>query len=312
MSKTDMTKSSPATKKLVVLDFDNTLWDHLGSFERGIQRLIADIRKETGCSFDQALDGITKVNTDVQAHMCPAIYRDHPELLKKFGGKVPDHVSKRLETRHRLAQTHGSKRFEGVLQTIAQLRREGARVVMFTEAKANRLVERMAATGVGDVFDDIWCKPADSGAAAVAKAKDGALVPMRVKGKGLDLRMKIMNDPSPKGHGRWLQRIMQVEGVSTAETVMVGDNLVRDVKLAQDLGVTGIFAGYGHRRLPNSHPFIRTVPTNWVRDAGDMFGEADKVKPDAVLKRFGQLVQHVRGPKPPAAPKVDRRKLLQP
>jgi phosphoglycolate phosphatase len=77
-----------------------------------------------------------------------------------------------------------------------------------------------------------------------------------------------------------LKAILRDIGASPEESIYVGDSLMKDVAMAQEAGVTDVYAKYGDRRGSAQYDLLREV-THWP---------AEEVEQEKKFQTEGELV----------------------
>lgn len=298
----------PAEVKVAVLDFDNTLWDQVGAFEKAttalVKAIVSHSDRPPGAKVDERLveDGISIVNRIFQVREHPDLVRHHPVLHALYRGSIPERVIRRLTKVWRDEEQRHQVLYPGAKEMLQGLRAQGIKIVVYSECNAEKLARRLREMGVESMVDAVYSPPPPGIGTGGASTGNRAPITIVDGNHGLSIPQRVIQGRLLKSHPDALLAILNDLGVAPAETVMVGDNPVRDVAMAQAGGVRGIFARYGYIHLSADRLYKRLEPRPTKGNA------VAGITPDAVINDPRDLLPLLKGPTPPAPP-VDRRRL---
>jgi phosphoglycolate phosphatase len=264
------------TVDLVVTDLDNTLYDWVDFYVPSFLAMIREMSLLTGvteedlkASFKRLhekygtseysfaifeLDALQQLNRGLGAR----------QILEKYAPAIHAFRSSRKKTLHL---------FEGVRETLIELRTQGKRIVAHTDALMFHATARLKRLGIEDLFAAI-CAPPDHGLPAGISVEDVRYFSDESKYE-TSIPIKIEIDPAiRKPDPRGLQIVLDSLGVDARECVYVGDSVTRDILMAQQSGVLDVLAEYGrHFSLPNYSELVKI--TYWT---------AEKITEEEALK----------------------------
>jgi FMN phosphatase YigB (HAD superfamily) len=183
-----------------------------------------------------------------------------PSLRKKFGSKD---LAKRFEDSiraYREARKAAEKLYPEVLETLETLKDKGCLLIGYTESAEFHTARRMKRFALDRILDYIWSSPDTDmppglRREAVRKFSDDYY----------HLR-RTVHHTLPKGelkpNPEVLADIIRSIGADIGQTIYVGDNLMKDISMAQSAGVTSVWAKYGDTRGRPEYELLKRV-THW-------------------------------------------------
>lgn len=231
--------------ELVITDLDNTLYDWVGWFSRGLARLVSATAQRVGVGTDAVLDELRDEHVrrgtveDVDAVL------ELPLVRAAFG--APEHA--RVALAEVMAQAAAARSvapplYPGVRATLVRLRNRGVLIVGHTEAPAAAAVARIRALRLHRELSVLYARMRTQGV-------DSEAPPIRV----LD---PAHRKPDPEA----VLEICADTGVPPDRTLYVGDNLARDVGMARRAGAYAAWASYGTRHAGEHWDMLKRV-SHW-------------------------------------------------
>jgi FMN phosphatase YigB (HAD superfamily) len=278
--------------RLVVCDLDNTLYDWVAFFVPAFDAMVDElagttkidphelrqsfkrVHQEQGTSeyafAIQQLDALDELNEGLSTRQILERYRPAVEAFRR-------------ERKARL------RLYDGVLTTIANLRRRGIRVVAHTDAMMFYAAARIRQLCLENELDGLVAQqdhglPPGLEAADVRQYDDDWYRP----------RLSYVEELPPelmKPNPDVLSEILTQMAVSSSEAVFVGDSLTRDISMAQSAGVHDVYAAYGVSH--DSALYARLVEvTHWTDE--DVARETQlkqlDVRPSWTIDSFPELL----------------------
>ena len=214
--------------RLVVTDLDNTLYDWVQWFCRGLSPMSQAAAKVLQIPHEDLLAELQAAHVVRGTVEDPDALLDLPSVRARFAS--PEAAAEALAEalRHRdQAQAVDPQMYPGVRQTLRTLRAAGIKVVAHTEAPARAAVDRLQRLRLHEELDALYARVMSPGVAC-------ELPPLR----RIDPEHR---KPDPDA----VLEICEAEGVEPAATV--GDNLARDIWMARQAGAIPVWAQYGTR-----------------------------------------------------------------
>jgi FMN phosphatase YigB (HAD superfamily) len=178
---------------------------------------------------------------------------------------------------------HHLTTYPGLREALTDLAQQGHVVVAYTEGDVSIAAARLTRLGLAGVIRRVFGRPPlptspDPTWCTVGPARNGPIA--------MDFIPREDSKPNPTG----LRTIVSLCDSSPQRTVYVGDNLWKDVVMAQTLGAGAFWAEYGAARNPEHVALLDRV-AHWA--AHDVSAErkatAASVKPDAILHKAAEL-----------------------
>jgi phosphoglycolate phosphatase len=230
------------SKKLLVCDLDNTLYDWIGYFVPSFYEMVDVVVEITGCDREKLLDDFHKVHQSMHDSEQPfALLKT--ETIKRLYADVPtETVMKILDPAFHAfnsARKRNLRLYPGVKETLEILNRAGIGLIAHTESKLFGVVDRLRRLDLSRFFAKIYCRERSNSShpapQSVAKWFDD--FPMD--------KVIELSHHQAKPNPSVLLEICSNEGISHIDTAYIGDSIARDVLMAKRAGVFAIWAAYG-------------------------------------------------------------------
>jgi len=222
--------------KAILFDLDNTLVDFMKMKKMVIE---ASISAMIDAGLDMKDDDIKKILFDIYEEKGIEYHYIFDDFLKKVKGDVdPKILSAGILAYRKIREAHLDP-YPGVVPTLIKLKEEGFKIGIVSDAPRMKAWGRLASTGLLHFFSTV-----------VTVDDAGVEKPSELPFK------KALSDM----------------GVKPEETIMVGNDLSRDIAGAKRLGMKTIFAKYGE---------------------GGGRNEKTDVEPDYTINSFRELLEIV-------------------
>ena len=272
------------SKRLLVCDLDNTLYDWVGYFVRSFYAMVDEVVRITGCDRERLLDDFRKVH---QRH-CDS---EHPFALLEtqlvtdlFPGRARKDVAQALDPafhafnamRKRTLSLHS-----GVREGLDVLQAAGVILVAHTDSKLFGAADRLIRLEIAPYFRRIYCRERPDAVHPAPSSVDGWLERLPMD-KVLELSPEQAK-PNPDV----LLEICRMESVQPSDAAYVGDSIARDMLMAKNAGVYGIWAKYGADHSSEDYERLVRI-SHWtaddVRRERQLCQEAQLIRPDVVAE----------------------------
>ena len=244
---------------VVITDLDNTLYDWLYTWHQSFSSLLNVLVEESGVQQDILVNEIhavfQKYGTTEYSFLIqeiPSLRKLDPDvdLMKKYDRAVMTYRKQREKI----------KLYPTVNETLSGLKKIGCRLVAFTESQKYYTIMRMNILGIDLLFDFVFSPP-DQFSSQVNpdnfRQSHTELCDLKYA-QHFNIK-KGEHKPNP----RILRQILGKIGAKKDECIYIGDSLMKDILMAQEAGVTDVFARYGQSQDMVAHDLLRRV-NHWT------------------------------------------------
>jgi FMN phosphatase YigB (HAD superfamily) len=273
----------------IILDFDNTLYDWVAQWYASFMPLLEEVHKISGVSLELLKSEIRKVH---QRHHTSEYSFLIQELDILRDGSPEDTIRKFAPAiaKSREGRENNLRLYPGVMETLQQLKNEGRTLAVFTESQTFYTVMRFKKLKLEGVIDYLFTSedhetPNDELLKTV-RAHPPEYYEIRATKHRSVGRGRVKPDP------HILDEIVTEVGATKASAIYVGDSLYKDVAMAKDAGVFGVWAEYGEARGQPGYDLLREV-SHWTQEdvEKDRLLKTKDVVANAVLKTgFAELL----------------------
>jgi phosphoglycolate phosphatase len=240
---------------LVVTDVDNTLYDWVAIWAGAFATLIRTLAEKTDLSAEHWMKAARDMHVRRSATECPSLLSDLAAAASWPVNIDPDRVLPTVALGYRQYWDHHLTTYPGVREALTELAEQGHTIVAYTEGDVSIAAARVARLGLAGSIRRVFGRHPLPAAAQpkwcmVGVTKNGPIA--------VDFIPREDSKPNPTG----LRTIICRCGGSTHTTVYVGDNLWKDVMMAQTLGVPAMWARYGTHRDP-AHAQLLDKVAHW-------------------------------------------------
>ena len=248
---------------LVVTDLDNTLWDWVHIWHSTFNAMLTKVSEISGTPIKQLEREFRTVHQRHGTSEYAFSLQELPSIL----GSCP--VAE-IKTRYapaikafRDARAATLKLYPGVMDTLRTLKNQGCLLVGYTESLAFYSLYRMRQLDVDLMLDYIYSPPdADLPANMTPEQREQL---ERYPKENYVPRVSVHRH-TPKGAVKpnpdILRKIIDEVGGSIDTTAYIGDNELKDIAMAQDVGVADVWAKYGTGQHHPGYALLRRV-THW-------------------------------------------------
>lgn len=252
---------------LLITDLDNTLFDWFNLWYYPFNAMLTQLSEQSGVSRSKLISEIRQIHqrhgTSEYAFLIeelPSLRRAYPEvnLVEKFSDAIKS---------YRLERQKYMRLYPGVMQTLQAVRKRGCIIVGYTESLAFYTNYRLRKLCLDGVLDYLY-SPADHDLPTGLTPEQIRLYPA----ESYRLKQTVHRYIPPgelKPNPDVLRDIIKQLDADPTDCVYVGDSLFKDVAMAQDAGVTDVYAEYGtgHRSegSDDQYELLRQV-THWTTE----------------------------------------------
>lgn len=278
----------------MITDLDNTLYDWVEMWSRAFTAMLSVLVHETGIS-QEALE--KDFHTVFQKHGTSEYafaIEELPSLRSRFPGENLAEKFKDAIDAYRNARKEALRLYPEALGALNAIRAKGCKVVGYTESMAFYTTQRVRSLGLDGVLDYLYC-PRDH---AVPRGLTRREV-RRYPDAYYELKHTLQTW-TPKGvmkpNKQVLLNIVKEVDADPSETIYVGDNLMKDMLMAQAAKIIDVYAKYGIAQDRPGYELLRRV-THWSPGTVEMEKQTKEsdVRPSYTLTRnLGELLRLFR------------------
>jgi phosphoglycolate phosphatase len=230
--------------RAVITDLDNTLYPWVDYIVPSLEAMVASLVATTGLPRIRIVQSLKAVYTKYESNEYPFAIQES-DLFEPYA-RDPDSflmlVVEPARRAFREARERYLKPYPGVTEALEAVRRRGLALVALSDAPRNAAELRMKWLGLDGHFDALYTLPGYPLPEHVDPRirRRQAAGHYRARTRVVELPREA-EKPSPQG----LRTILSDFGLAGSEVVYVGDNVLKDMPVAQACGALGVWAEYG-------------------------------------------------------------------
>lgn len=244
----------------VITDLDDTIWDWFKMWHSSFSPYIESISKETGVDINILKDDFKQLHQKYYTTEVSFAYNELNSLTEEQK-KI---ISSKNDKKSIIHQYYSNKKknlvlYEGVLETLRELKKQGVLVIGFTESNSFFTKTRIKQLELDGLFDCIYT-PIGTGIPESTKR----INPESYWETQLtEIRHLSVYDKKP--NVEILEIILKDFNLKKESTIYIGDKLDRDIQMAIDVGLTSVFANYGYGISGEKYILLKEV-THWSKE----------------------------------------------
>jgi phosphoglycolate phosphatase len=230
--------------RAVVTDLDNTLYPWVDYIVPSLEAMVASLVATTGLPRVRIVQALKAVYSKYESNEYPfaiqesGIFQPYEADFDSFNALV----LRPAREAFRAAREKYLRPYPGVKETLDGLRERGLKVVGLSDAPRNAAELRLKHLRLDGHFDALYTMPGyplpENVDPEIRRKEEAGLY--RSRTPVIELPREA-EKPNPAG----LARILADFSLSGAEVVYVGDNVKKDMPVAEALGAVGVWAEYG-------------------------------------------------------------------
>jgi FMN phosphatase YigB (HAD superfamily) len=281
--------------RLLVTDFDNTLYDWFASWYPAFSAMLETICASSGIAREQLLGEIREVNQRRRTSEYSYLLNELPSLTRLHPHEDIAKVYDEAIHKFRSIRQRALRLYPGVKDALVHLKELGVPIVVYTESLAYYSAWRLRRLTLDGIVDCLYSPNDHEFPAGITPDKLRTLPSEFYNLKGTS----HFSTPAGvlKPDAKVLRSIIDDRSVVVSEVAYVGDSLMKDVAMAQNVGALDVLAAYGAVQDQKEYELLRQV-TYWtdvdVRREREI-SENPPVTPTYVLhERFDEIFQLFR------------------
>jgi phosphoglycolate phosphatase len=273
----------------VIFDVDNTLYDFTDFYAPAMTAMIDKIVEISGVDKETIISDFRSVHQKAGTSEYVFAIQELPSLVKKHpNGNIAEIYSDAIRAFRSERKKH-LKLYDGVLETLKQIKGSGTRIIAYTESPGFHAMTRLKQLSLDGVIDVVYSMPDHE----MPNDTDINVVRMypenKYKFEHTEMRFtpRGVLKPNPAS----INAIIDDLNTDKDEILYVGDHLMKDVGMAKDVGINAAHAEYGSYMVNDNYNLLLKV-TFWT----DAMIEKEKkfyidkpTAPDISLKQISEL-----------------------
>ncbi|WP_105259188.1 HAD family hydrolase [Pseudoalteromonas sp. T1lg88] len=276
-------------KKLLITDLDNTLYDWVSFFAQSFGAMLEKTVEITGIDRDELVDDFKQVHQYHSNTEYPFSIFELDSIQEKYKTKDKEVLKLHLDE---ALHSFNSKRkkvlkcYSGVIDTLEYMSQKGVKIVAHTEAPVRNSLYRLEKLGIKGYFSHLYA-PKDK---FHDDLDEHTLQWLQKHENSLRLLSKNELKPNPN----LLLDICSKEGVQPSEAVYIGDSIVKDISMANEAGISSVWAEYGKQHSPEFWQLLVSI-THWtpadVEREESLKKALSDSKPNYIAQSFSDLIE---------------------
>lgn len=277
-------------KKLLITDVDNTLFDWQRLWYECFSAMSKTAIEISGIDPDEFYLECSHLHQMHGTSEYTFVLTELPPFKKMYGDKIVSVMQPAIDS-FREARTKNLRLFPDIDKTLDQLRDAGVTIAAFTESKAFYTNYRFRKLGLDQKIDFLYSPmdhdlPYDANAIRKYSPENYLL-------KNTEHRFTPEGEYKPNPH--ILLSIIKELGFDTTDAIYIGDNLLKDVFMAQQANITDVHAAYGAAQHRTEEYELLKKVTHWTPEM--VAREKAALKPGAInpthilSKNFSEIIK---------------------
>jgi FMN phosphatase YigB (HAD superfamily) len=246
---------------LVITDLDNTLYDWVQMWYSSFNAMLKELVQTSGVPREILEREIQSVFQKHGTSEYAFLIGELPSLIALHPSEDLTEIYKDAINAYRTARNMTLKLYPHVMETLKFLKSCGCMVVAFTESMEFYTMRRIKKLDLDGLLDFVYSPPDHSKPKTPKRFYDSDQYNFQYTVQ----RFTPPDERKPNPH--ILKKIIQDKGIraSIEKTIYIGDSLMKDIIMAQDAGVTDVFAKYGVAQNTKAYEQLRRV-THWTKE----------------------------------------------
>ncbi len=275
-------------KSVIITDLDNTLYDWVDIWHSSFNAMLQAIVEKTGISQKNLEKEFKVIHQKYGTSEYAFSLEELPSLLNDCPANQISQKYADCIKAFRDARDIKLRLYPAVLETLCKLKSKGCLIVCYTESMAFYSRYRLKKLGLDGIIDYLY-SPKDHD---VPKKLDKAKIDYYRKYDFIYTVPRHTPEGELKPNPHVLKDILDGIGISPDDAIYVGDNLIKDIVMAQEAGVVDVWAQYGVANDRKEYELLKNV-THWTKEDVEREKRITKedVKPSYTLNRFDEILE---------------------
>jgi FMN phosphatase YigB (HAD superfamily) len=248
---------------LLVTDLDNTLWDWFAAWHASFVAMLDKLAELSGIPDEILREEMRAVHRRRGTTEYSYLLNELPSLQRVAGGAEPLKVFDGAIHRLNSERVRNTKLYPKVAETLRHIKSKGVPIVAYSESLAYWTEWRIRRTGLDGVIDVLYTSPDHEFPTGVSAAHIRTRPASSYGLRGTDHKYvsRGIIKPAPEILGG----IVRDFGLPSSSVAYVGDSPMKDVAMAQAVGVRDVLASYGMVVNRAQYELLREV-SHWSDD----------------------------------------------
>jgi phosphoglycolate phosphatase-like HAD superfamily hydrolase len=272
--------------KLVISDFDNTLYDWFAmwhsSFSFLLDAIVTEIPNHSlhGPSLMRAIRTVhQKYGTSEYAKLLDEI----PGLWDNYTAKEKDTIINAIMSSYAAFKSRHTVLYHGVIEAILELKNKGVKFVVYTESQPLYSEDRLVELGLDGVVDAMY--------APETQGNFDLDIDFLPKKKCQKTIVKTLPKYDKKPNPQVLLDIISGFDIDKSEVIYIGDSTMKDICMANHASVTSVLAQYGIVSHTSDYNLLRDV-SHWPDSdvSKESIVTKEDCSPDHTINNFSEIL----------------------
>jgi phosphoglycolate phosphatase-like HAD superfamily hydrolase len=273
----------------VITDLDDTIWDWLDMWHKSFDPYITRIAFETGIDVMKLKKEFKQLHQKYGTTEVSFAYKEIPSISEEFYPLFEElkDGKKNILHEYNSNKKNSLKAYDGVIDTLRYIKSKGTRIVAFTESNVFFTKYRIKHLNLDGIIDDIYSPLGHDIPGSVSKYYSDDFWEPKIT------RIRTLPTNTRKPNAEILETIIKDFKADKAHSIYIGDKLDRDIFMAQQAGITSVYAEYGHVIDGSKYSLLVDV-THWTdedvsRERKFKEKKLDIKPPDFTIHSFAQI-----------------------
>jgi phosphoglycolate phosphatase len=275
---------------VLITDLDNTLYDWFEAWYHSFSSMLDSLVRISGINRDELLDEIKTIHETHGTSEYFLLIHEIPSLKKLHPSENLSILYLEAIDAYQEARKQYLSLYPGVLTTLKSIKKYGSLIVAYTESQSFYSEFRVKELGLDGIIDYLY-SPQSHDIPNNLSPEQKYLYPYHY-----DKLKSTVHRHTPKDEIKpnplILKAIINEIGTGFEEVVYVGDNLSKDIAMAQAVPVFDVLAQYGTAHRREEYDLLRRV-THWTTEQVRKEKESEQlgIIPTFILKEsFEELL----------------------
>lgn len=244
----------------IVTDLDDTIWDWFNMWHGSFEPYLNRISMEFSIDIDTLTEDFKAIHQRYHTTESSFRFNELTSLTEEQKATIRQGANNTKSIYHEYNSNKKNKLklYDTVLETLQEIKAKGTIIVGFTESSAFFTKYRLKHLNLDGIIDYIY-------------APIGADVPDDLRVYPIDhwepeiTEFRYLSQSVKKPNPEILEIILSDFKAKKENTIYIGDKPDRDIHMAQQVGITSVYAKYGHLINDKRYDLLRKV-THWTNE----------------------------------------------